>query len=56
MDHPGARIRFQTNEVTSAEIRYGSSAGMYSHTQALAGSTTSHDITLAGLYPGVTYH
>ena len=52
----GARVRFQTNEPTTARIQCGQSCGSFSITAEDIALSKGHDIYIPGLTSETTYH
>ena len=50
-----ATVTFDTNEPTTARVRYGTACGSLTQTQAKSGSETAHQIRVSGLSPVTQY-
>ena len=52
----GITIQWRTNVATDSVVRYGTSPSSLTNSAVVAGSTTAHSVTLAGLDPAQQYY
>lgn len=50
-----ANVTFDTSELATGQVRYGTSCAILAQVQAAPGAATIHDVALAGLLPLTTY-
>ena len=51
-----ATITWDTDELSTSSVKYGTSPGIYTRTRSDTSYVTSHSITLTGLTPNTTYY